>query len=402
VSIVVALGVCAAGLSASAPVLQSVTGLSRVARLAGQNTINNTDTRWNVAGTDLGHMFDMGDRLYMVFGDTFGQGFVAPPGAGASPDWRTNVMAVTTDRDPSDGLTFDSMFTDRPDHAREIISPRRDLGDVTNIPTNGIAVGTRMYLHYMAVSQWKEAGAWDLRVAGLAYSANQGQTWTKLAWTWPSDTNFGQVAFVRDGGFVYLFGIPGGRNGGVCVARVPEDKVTTQDAYRYYAGKANGEPVWSTDEKAAVQVVAPPVGELSVMWNGYLGRWIMMYLGTPGIVIREAPSLLGLWSAPKTVVPAFLYPGLYAPYMHPWLTENNGETIYFTMSEWGTYTVSLMKVKLVRRSTAITMADVARALMIAGGLATATQTDTARLGKSATEIDLTRATALLRESTGLD
>ena len=385
----------------SPPVLQGVTGLQRVRRIAGENSINQTDTRWNVAGTDLGHMFDDGEKLYMVFGDTFGRGFVAPPGAGPAPDWRSNVMAVITDRNPTDGLTFERMITDASGNARELIPAQRSMGEVTAIPTNGVAVPQGLVLHYMAVREWGAAGEWDLRHAGIAYSVDSGQNWQRVFWVWPSDTKFGQVAFVRRGGFVYLFGIPGGRNGGVSVARVPERDMAVRGSYRYYAGKADGEPVWSINESAAVLVVPAPVGELSVMWNAYLNRWTMTYLHGPDIVIREAPDLLGPWNAPKTVVSARQYPGLYSPYMHPWLIEGNGEIVYFTMSEWFTYGVSLMRVRLVKRPDALTVADIARALMLSGGLAESTTADMARLGGDADRIDLARASLLLREATGL-
>jgi hypothetical protein len=398
---VIGLAASFAPARATQTVLGGVTGLQRVARLTGENSINRTDSRWNVAGTDLGHMFDMDGALYMVFGDTFGHGFVAPPGAGPAPDWRSNVMAVTTDRDPSDGLTFDAMIADANGDAKELLHPRRDLGVITDIPTNGVAAGGRMYLHYMAVSHWGAPGEWTLHHAGLAVSDDHGNHWTKLAWQWAGGTKFGQVAFVRDGGYVYLIGIPGGRNGGACVARVSEWSVATQTAYRYYAGESGGAPVWSASESDAVTVVPAPVGELSMMWNGFLKRWTMMYLMGPNIVIRESPTLLGPWSAPITVVRASAYPGLYAPYMHPWLVENDGETIYFTMSEWGTYGVSLMKARLLRRADAPTMADVARALALSGGLAAATPADALRLG-GAGPVGIPRAASLLRRVTGLE
>src|SRR5688572_21484005 len=75
--------------------------LREVAVLTGQDSINETHTRWGVDGTDLGHTFDHQGLLYMVFGDTFGP---------AKSDWRSNVAAVITDDDPSDGLTFDRMI----------------------------------------------------------------------------------------------------------------------------------------------------------------------------------------------------------------------------------------------------------------------------------------------------
>lgn len=387
------LAVCLPATRAQDTALQGVADLRKIVPLAGLNSLNQTDTRWNVAGTDLGHMFHMGDTLYMVFGDTFGQGFVPPPGAGPAPDWRSNVMAVITDREPVDGLTFDRMIVSSPGNAKELISPRRDEGEYTIIPTNGIAVTPRMFLHYMSVREWGTAGKWTLTHSGLASSDDGGQNWSRLPWSWPGDSNFGQVAFVRDGSLVYLFGIPGGRFGPVKLARVSELLMTNKDAYRYYAGSSLG---WVEDPAQAVEVVPAPVGELSVMWNNYLQRWIMTYIHNANIVIREAPALTGPWSAPMVLVPASQYPGLYAPYMHPWLVERDGEILYFTMSEWRYYHVALMRVRLIRKPLPLNRADVVRALQVAGGLAKLTPEDQARFQSGSAAVNLRFSELLAR------
>lgn len=329
--------------------LKAVTGVEQVACLAGKDSINETGEKWGVYGTDLGSMFDKGEKLYMVFGDTFG---CCPPGTGGpggAGDWRYNVMAVTGDRDPQDGLTFDAMITDRPNHAKQLIS--KEFTDTTVIPTYGVAVGERMFLHYMGVKVWGDPGKWTLSSSGLAYSDDDGKTWHKDSGvSWDSGSNFGQAAFVKEGSDLYLFGIPGGRFGGVCLARVPQAEVLNQQAYRYYAGQPGGEPVWSAEEKDALLIVPGPVGELSVIWNAYLERWIMTYLDETraALVIREAREMWGPWSPPVTLVSGSKYPALYGAYMHPWYVENDGETIYFAMSQWGPYSVFWMKASLVK------------------------------------------------------
>ncbi|NLG98878.1 MAG: DUF4185 domain-containing protein [Chloroflexi bacterium] len=329
--------------------LKAVTGVEQVACIAGKDSINETGEKWTVYGTDLGSMFDKDGKIYMVFGDTFG---CCPPGTGGpggAGDWRYNVMAVISDRDPKDGLTFDTMITDRQYHAKQLIT--KEFVDTTVIPTYGVAVGDRMFLHYMGVRSWGTPGSWTLSSSGLAYSDDDGETWHKDSGvSWAGDSNFGQVAFVKEGNFLYLFGIPGGRFGGVALARVPQDKVLDQAAYRYYSGQFLGRPVWSKDEKEAKLIVPAPVGELSVIWNAYLERWIMTYLDEhrAAIVIREAREMWGPWSPPLTLVSGKDYPALYGAYMHPWYVENDGETIYFAMSQWGPYSVFWMKATLVK------------------------------------------------------
>ena len=329
--------------------IAGVRDLTFVAQLTGAGAINPTDTEYGVYGADLGHLFDWQDQLYMVFGDTFGCCIPGTGGPGGARDWRSNTMAVLTDRDPSDGLRFDSMIADRPGHAQQLLRPGRD--DKTVIPTNGVSIGDRLFLHYMAVASWGAPGEWELNRSGLAYSDDGGQTWTKAPEvTWEGKSNFGQVAFVKSDDLLYLFGIPGGRFGGVKLARVGQDSVLDKAAYRYFVGSVAGEPLWSPDENAAVSIVPPPVGELSVMWNPYLGRWIMTYLDEQqaALVIRDAPELWGPWSESKVLVSGRDYPSLYGAYMHPWLVENDGEVIYFTMSQWGPYNVFLMRARLER------------------------------------------------------
>lgn len=327
--------------------LKRVVSVEQVARLTGESSINATHEKWGVYGTDLGSMFDKGDKVYMAFGDTFGCCIPGTGGPGTATDWRYNVMAVTSDRDPSDGLTFDEMITDRPGHAKQIVT--RGRFDKTVIPTNGVAVGERMFLHYMAVLAWGDPGKWVLNESGIAYSDDDGQTWEKdPAVKWSGDSNFGQVAFVKHEGYVYLFGIPGGRFGGVKLARVPQEAMLDLSAYQYYNSYDPASPSWSPDEAEAALIVPPAVGELSVMWNDYLERWIMTYLdeSRQGIVIREAPELWGPWSHALPLVSGQQYPGLYGPFMHPWYVEEGGQVIYFTMSLWGPYSVYWMRARL--------------------------------------------------------
>jgi hypothetical protein len=150
---------------------------------------------------------------------------------------------------------------------------------------------------------------------------------------------------------LYFFGIPGGRYGSVELARVPETEILDQSAYQYYAGRAGGGPVWSSQESAAVPVVPAPSGELSVMWDPYLGRWIMV-TGNPNdsaIEMRDSPTLWGDWSNPHILIGQD-YSDAYGGYMHPFLTQNGGQDIYLTVSRWGSYAVYLFHAHLDKGS----------------------------------------------------
>jgi hypothetical protein len=304
----------------------------QIARLTGQDSINRTGERWNIYGTDLGHMFRHECKLYMTFGDTFGAPGKPPQFGG---DWRSNTMAWSKDQDPRDGITFGGMITDRPGHAKELITDAQVPGEeVSVIPTYGTSTGKNMILHYMAVREWIPPGAWTLNRSGLAYSQDDGRTWKVSDVVWPGGSNFGQVAFVKREGYLYLFGIPGGRWGGAKLARVEIRDVLNRRSYEYWDGRR-----WQNDQGNAATVIQAPVGELSVRWNSYYDRWLMMYLDVErgAVVLRTAGRLTGPWSEEQVVVTAEKVPRLYAPYMPPrW---NDGPDIYFTLSRFDEYDV---------------------------------------------------------------
>lgn len=310
-----------------------------IAALTGpaEQSINATWEDYEVYGTDLGHTFLYGDEMYMIFGDTFGI---------ANTDWRRNVGAIIrSDQHPSNCLTFDRMITDRPGHAKELLSSLEIEGpEVTIIPTYGAAVDDRLFLHYMQVTEWGEPGHWTLGSSGLAYSDDAGENWTiDPNAVWPGDSNFGQVCIEAYDGHLYIFGIPGGRFGGVHLARVSPGELLELDAHVYWDGTG-----WVSDIDSAVTIVPAPVGELSVRWNSHYQRWIMMYLNEDryAIVLRTADVLTGPWSEEKIVATGEEFPQLYAPYQLPkW---NDRAEMYFTMSMFGPYQVYLMKTMLSR------------------------------------------------------
>ncbi len=295
--------------------------------------MNRTDERWNVHGTDLGHLFEHEGKLVMVFGDTFGPD---------KRDWRSNVLARLSEA-TREGLRMASMVTDERGWAREILPARKVPGvEHTVIPTNGVAVGRRMFLHAMSVRTWGPPGRWECNHALLAYSDDGGERWdTSGGPRWAGDSNFVQVAFVRHDDHVFAFGIPAGRFGGVQLARVSGRQLLDLDAYRYWDGSS-----WQVDARRAETLVPAPVGELSVRWNEALGAWLMAHLDEhrSAIVFRAAPTLTGPWGRAHVVAEAGDYPQLYAPYFVPGLSE--GREVHFTMSLFGPYNVFLMRVGL--------------------------------------------------------
>ncbi|MCP3145233.1 DUF4185 domain-containing protein [Pyxidicoccus xibeiensis] len=258
------------------------TGVTKVSRVTGATPAgellpnpNQTHTNYEVYGTDLGIVWDKGGgEVFVLFGDTFGVGWCGNGGCGGG--WRSNVLARSSDTTLSNGLTFSTMIQDSARHAKEVLPSRKINNDeITVIPTAGITVGSRHYIHYMSVHHWGDPGMWFTNYAGIAYSDDNGQNWVKhpsarwqnnASWSHP----FQMGAMVRNGGFVYLYGTPNGRFGNVHLARVPENALLDINAYRYWDG--NG---WSTSQAAARPVAIGIAGELSVSYNATFGRFLM-------------------------------------------------------------------------------------------------------------------------------
>ncbi|NMO91110.1 DUF4185 domain-containing protein [Actinomycetospora sp. TBRC 11914] len=355
-------GLPTAGGSAQ-PVAVQRAATAKVADLIGKGSINDTGTRWGVEGTDLGHMFMVGSKMAMTFGDTFGAPAAQDFYSVAHGDWRSNVIAsIDPPLTPALGLRFRGMITDRPGHAKELIASKKVKGvQETVIPTYGIATGANnatMNLQYMSVQSFDQPGHWRLTGSGIATSTDGGVTWKdQPAARWPANSKFGQVAYVRPGGpddpkapvpagstpgdTVYVYGIPGGRYGDLSLAKVPAAQLTEAAAYRYWNGST-----WVAGEANATPVIKGPVGELSVRWSSYYKQWIMMYLvdDTGEIVLRTAPAPTGPWSAAQVVTTTKEFPKAYAPYLTPrW---NDGPDLWFTMSQFTTYRVELMRTRL--------------------------------------------------------
>lgn len=345
---------CSAGTPTNEPagadfVLKGVSAVTEVAQLTGPGAINDTEAV-GVAGTDLGSMVTIGDTTHFFFGDTFGERSPDSYG-GQGGAWRSNVSALSTDSDPTDGISFDGWAPlDGIGLAAPLIEGDHDGndagGEVTKIPTYGFAIDGDLYVHFMSVRKWGDAGAWDANYAGLVKSIDGGNTWSVVDGVrWPGDSNFVQVATanVRDGGeeYVYLWGIPSGRFGGVQLMRVKASVATVENVqeYSYFTGVSGGKPRWSPDASQAVTVIDPTVGELSVMWSEYLRRWVMTYSDAGNAYIREGLAPWGPWGDPIEVVSGSDYPGLYAPYLSPRYVGDGGKRLYFTMSLWGPYNV---------------------------------------------------------------
>ncbi|MEU0542819.1 DUF4185 domain-containing protein [Nocardia sp. NPDC005978] len=324
-----------------------VSQVREVAKLTGASSINRTDKRWQVEGTDLGIIWESKPgEVAIAFGDSVGDDFHPPGGFGN--DWRSNLLAFSTDRELGDGVTIDRFVTDSRCHAVELLTSKKlDNIEITTIPTSGFAIGDRQYMSYMSIRTWNSIpGTWFTNYGGLAYSDDHGQTWVKDAHAkWDNIfgvSNFQVSAMVPEGDYVYMFGTRNTRLGAVGLARVPKDQVLNTTAYQYWRD-GSWTPVGGY--QAASTIVDAPAAELSVNYDADRKVWQMSYLDTAkaALVVRESDSPQGVWSPSAVTVTAAQFPELYGGFIHPWSTAND---LYFTMSTWNDYNVYLMHVRV--------------------------------------------------------
>ncbi|OBF36205.1 hypothetical protein A5724_13440 [Mycobacterium sp. ACS1612] len=383
--------------------------------VTGAGNLNDTQKRFGIGGTDLGIMWDNGiaddpatevneHQVLIAFGDTFSSSFPVRSGI-----WRMNTLFRSTDTTLSngmyipDGIPHDpGMYSGSPmsdpNFSREIIGhPRYAIGpEVTIIPTAAISVpgagangATRQYISFMSVRSWDTPGSWTTNYSGIAYSDDNGQNWrSELV---PSSSirtaasgrstvpyvsgnqNFQQNAFVKPPagsqeaaeGWVYMYGTPSGRNGTVYVSRVNQYQIMDQTKYQYWNGSS-----WVANKPSAAKPILPgtttsfygffksttypSAGEMSVQYNPYLKKYVMLYADkNNNVVMRTSNTPQGTWSAPTALVTSTKVPGLYAPMIHPWsgtadLPQSESQYLYWNLSTWGDYQVRLMRTDLTK------------------------------------------------------
>jgi len=316
--------------------------------LTGEYSLNQTKTRYGVGGTDLGICIGKEDEIFIFFGDTFKHETM-------EGNWRSNVAAVTTDRDYTDGIAFDRMITTQTGTAKELLRGKKsDNNEVTKIPTGGICIGDTLYLSFMSVKHWGEPGEWDCNYGAVAKSTDDGETWEVLEQLrWAGDTEFCQMAPVLVEDMVYVSGIGGGRNGNAKLMRVPVSEYENRGAYEYLTGYGeDGSPVFEKGEQAlesACVFLPKPVGEMSFLYSEYLGEWLVTYLSTENLVLRTAKDIWGPYSTAVTIAAQEDYPGLYGAFMNPHYVSEDGKKVGFLMSLWlPVYNVAVMEMELVR------------------------------------------------------
>lgn len=362
-------------LKGATSVLQLVTGPTSPAK---------TDSAYNIYGTDLGIMFDHGDRTMVMFGDTFGD--CTPSGN----DWRSNVMLTAEKGTPTNGLKITGARPFNGEQATALVQgahQQNGAGEVTVIPTAAISLpdersdnGEAMYMRVMSVRDWNAPGGWNTNYSALVKSADGGHTWKILTNSmrrvtgfddWADSVQFEPAdaappapdgdlwygsqmsAFVESEDYLYEYMTPSGRRGPATIARVEIDKVEDPDAYQWYKGDS-----WVDGPTDATEILPAPVEELSVSYNKHLKKFISLTSTASGVVsMRVAGAPEGPWSKPQVLVDRRMFPNAYAPMIHPSSITSDGKYLYYTMSTWDAYNVFLLRTDLSEFDFAAPSAD---------------------------------------------
>ena len=325
-----------------------------------------------ILGTDLGSSFVHEGRTYFLFGDTAGLSLFGD-----------DSIAFTTDKDPENCLKLNFVTT-----ALGLFRSLRVPGVSTGffeVPTGGFSANGTMYIIYSTDSTF-------FKVMGRSVLASSADNAEHFKYLYDlSVDKFINVAPVMvdnadiprlpeaSGKSVLLWGSGDYRKSNPYLAFLPLNSVEDPQALRYYAGlDGNGAPRWSMYESEAAPLFEQScIGELSVAWNPFIRKWLMLYNCRGRIFFRATDAPWGPWSPPRELFNGwrdegfchfihaswlstwcdgvndfgrgFTSGGAYGPYMIPGYFKGDEKTttIYYVMSSWNPYQVVLMKSTLV-------------------------------------------------------
>jgi Domain of unknown function (DUF4185) len=381
-----------------------------------QPTINQTETRVGLTGNDLGSSFEHDGKLFFLFGDS-----PPTPTFHGQPNGQSDPPRLADDND-SIAYTTDTSI----DHCLHLTFLQDAIGAFKNpvvlnaqgqpaitlrtneVPIAGISEGGKMYVIFGTDNPYANP-----TTPGAPKNLSSGPTRTVVAvsnddaktFHYLYDFSAGPNArFINTAiapgadGYLYFWGTQGGllyRHSVAYFARKPATSLGQAGGMEYFTGLGtDGQPHFSASEADAVPLFADHtgtsaapancMGELSVQWNSFVQRWVMLYNCTDqtstnlsGIYMRVAQQPWGPWSAPQTIFNAgrdggfchFIHRavtatnpacddlsgpgrlsdggGNYAPYIIAPFTTGDAaratSTFYYTMSTWNPYVVVIMQ-----------------------------------------------------------
>jgi hypothetical protein len=411
VSYLLVLGGCAARLEGisyprSVSGVHSIAGSTRkICQLTGEvdngfvkpvPVLSHTERRAHLSGTDLGVSFSepTSGVIHFLFGDTM------PLAHNVHTDSDDAVAVTRADVDPERCLDL-VFYTDHRGEYEPVELAGFDLGSF-DVPTSAFVLDGATFGTF-ATNAMGTPRRPTRSVLAVAEHFPQQLTFAYIADLPPSKMTNVSTVLVDDNWHpsshptkALFFGTGLYRSArNVFLAAFPLAEIRA-GAHVWYAGRgqASGEK-WSPAEEDAHPIFdrdgSPCMGELSVTWNRYIDRWLMLYnCDRPrGVLFRVAPEPWGPWSEPAVLFDpradhgycVFIhdedpekhcargspnpsddlisrdhgsrsYGGEYGSYVIDGLTRGDvthrTTIVYFTLSTWNPYQVVLMKSTLTR------------------------------------------------------
>ncbi len=208
-------------------------------RQTGSNLLNQTYTRYQVGGTDLGYSFENGNnQLVFLFGDTlyFGGG---------------DVMAWSSSTAASNGLLL-NFFTNSNGSTLLVQPTNVDMG-AFNVPDAGISLAGNTYVvcktghaastgdtnDYSILTRFVATNNTFIPVRIISQLTNGGRF---------LEMSLNQVAagYGSQEPLVYRWGAGKYRGSDIYLAVVPAGNLESGTGTFYFTGLTNGEPTWSS------------------------------------------------------------------------------------------------------------------------------------------------------------
>jgi hypothetical protein len=317
-------------------------------------------------GADLGSSFERDGKLVFLFGDNWeGSPSLYPNGDPVA--WTDPLINPLV----SGVMPQLQWFMESPGQFLPVRLPGVDMGAM-NVPVEGVPLGSETYV--FAATGSPPGGA--VTQSALAHTDGLAFDSLVLDYLTASD-KFLNVSVVENGSTLWIFGSGTYRASAVYLAKVPSAQIADRNAWTYFSGYQQGEPVFGTSESSAVPVVsASCVGELSVRLHEGFGYLMAYNCDNPrGINLRFANQPAGPWSAATVMFDPgadrgygfFMHQmesvvgyddglsdpgredewgGEYGPYMIPHWTTSDASGVFsivYALSSWNPYKVHLVR-----------------------------------------------------------
>jgi hypothetical protein len=290
---------------------------------------------WNDSQRRAGVVFQDGAQSIPVKGGalwTFGDTFIGKPQPGQPPKnsqitgsvWATFAWLPggTTNLPPSLEYILDANGIAA---CPLKLFPEEDQKHLRLWPTDGIAIGERIYVFYSMIKTGDKEGPWNFQGvgSGLAVADLPVKQFTRLRPDGHCQFPVNPIQIIRQNQWLYLYEVSSIPKG-LILARVEVKRIENPTAYEFFTGDQ-----WSTNRADAKVVLREAYGQVSIVWIPALRCYVMAtssdFSHPHEIQLRESRQPEGPWSEPARIaVPEM--PGkktqlVYCTFLHPELSD---------------------------------------------------------------------------------